>query len=309
MEYRKLGKTGLNLSVVGFGGATLGSVFRKINEEEGKRAAQVAIELGINYFDTAPFYGTRQGETVMGEALQGHRNQVVLSTKLGRYDSNQFDFSAEHVPISVDESLRLLKTDYVDLLIAHDVEFGDLRQIAEETIPAMIKLKEQGKCRFIGFSGYPLRALTDLFSKVEVDFVLSYCHYCLYNTSLVDKLGPSVKSKGLGLINASPLALGLLTNYPPAEWHPAPQELKDAARKAADLCRSRGTELSFIGMQFALTNDMVTSTLSGIESVEQLKKNLSIFNSPIDKELLSNVQEIFEPVRGTSWPSGRAENN
>ncbi len=173
----------------------------------------------------------------------------------------------------------------------------------------MIKLKEQGKCRFIGFSGYPLRALTDLFSKVEVDFVLSYCHYCLYNTSLVDKLGPSVKSKGLGLINASPLALGLLTNYPPAEWHPAPQELKDAARKAADLCHSRGTELSFIGMQFALTNDMVASTLSGIESVEQLEKNLSIFNAPIDKELLSDIQEIFKPVRGTSWLSGRAENN
>ena len=309
VEYRQLGKTGLKLSVMGFGGATLGSVFRKIDEEEGKRAVVAAIERGINYFDTAPFYGIRRGETVLGEALKGHRDKVILSTKLGRYGSDEFDFSADRVPTSVEESLRLLKTEYVDLLIAHDVEFGDLRQVAEETIPAMQKLKEQGKCRFIGFSGYPLGALMELLGKVEVDFVLSYCHYCLYNTALADKLGPEVKSKGLGLINASPLALGLLTNYPPADWHPAPQELKDAARRAADLCRSRGTELSFIGMQFAMSNDIVASTLSGIESREQLEKNLATLDAPVDTELLREVQAILEPVRGASWPSGREENN
>ena len=309
MEYRPLGKTGLKLSVMGFGAATLGSVFRKIDEEEGKRAVVAAIERGINYFDTAPFYGIRRGEIVLGEALKGHRDKVILSTKVGRYGLDDFDFSAERVPTSVEESLRLLQTDYVDLLIAHDVEFGDLRQVAEETIPAMQKLKEQGKCRFIGYSGYPLKALLELLPRVKVDFVLSYAHYCLYNTLLVEKLGPAVKSEGLGLINASPLAMGLLTNYPPADWHPAPQELKDAARRAGDLCRSRGPELSFIGMQFAMSNDLVASTLSGIETREQLEKNLATLDAPIDPELLREVQAILEPLRGTSWPSGREEND
>ena len=103
--------------------------------------------------------------------------------------------------------------------------------------------------------------------------------------------------------------MGLLTNYLPADWHPAPQELKDAAKRAGDLCRSRGTELSFIGMQFAMSNDLVASTLSGIETREQLEKSLATLDAPIDPELLREVQAILDPVRGTSWPSGREENN
>ena len=235
MEYREFGKTGLKLSVMGFGAATLGSVFRKIDESEGKRAVTAAIDRGINFFDTAPFYGVTRSETVLGEALQGRRHEIILSTKLGRYDFADFDFSAERVRTSIEESLRRLQTSYVDLLIAHDVEFGDLRQVVEETIPAMQKLKEQGKCRFIGFSGYPLKALTEVLAKVEsdVDFVLSYCHFCLYNTALVDTLGPAARARGLGLINASPVASGLLTQDGPPDWHPAPQELKDAARSRA----------------------------------------------------------------------------
>ena len=98
MEYRPLGKTGLKLSVMGFGAATLGRVFRKIDEEEGKRAVVAAIERGINYFDTAPFYGIRRGETVLGEALKGHRDKVILSTKVGRYGLDDFDFPPNGSP-------------------------------------------------------------------------------------------------------------------------------------------------------------------------------------------------------------------
>ena len=172
MEYREFGRTGLRLSVIGFGAATLGHVFRKIDEAEGKRAVAAAVDRGINFFDTSPYYGLTRSETVLGEALKGRRHKIILSTKLGRYDFADFDFSAERVRTSIEESLRRLQTDYVDLLIAHDVEFGDLRQVAEETIPAMQELKRQGKCRFIGFSGYPLKALTQLLeiAKSEIDF-------------------------------------------------------------------------------------------------------------------------------------------
>ena len=311
MKYREFGKTGLKLSVIGFGAATLGHQFRKIDEAEGKRAVTEAIDRGINLFDTSPYYGLTRSETVLGEALKGRRQEVILSTKLGRYDFADFDFSAARVRTSIEESLGRLQTDYVDLLIAHDVEFGDLRRVAEETIPAMEELKRQGKCRFIGFSGYPLKALTQVLEMVkgEIDFVLSYCHYCLYNTALVETLGPQARTQGLGLINASPLAMGLLTQDAPADWHPAPQELKEAARQAAELCRKRGAELSFIGLQFAMSNDLVSTTLSGIESREQLEKNLATLAAPMDTELLKEIQKIFEPVRNLSWPSGPPENN
>ena len=311
MEYREFGKTGLRLSVMGFGGATLGSVFRKIDEEEGKRAVAAAIDHGINYIDTAPFYGITRSETVLGEALKGRRQRIILATKLGRYGDDEFDFSAERVRTSIEESLRRLQTDYVDLLVAHDVEFGDLRQVAEETLPAMRELKRQGKCRFIGYSGYPLPTLARLleWDQVEVDFVLSYCHYCLYNTALVEKLAPVARARGLGLINASPLAMGLLTQEGPPAWHPAPQVLQDAARRAAQVCRKRGAELSFIGLQFALDNPAVTSTLSGIENREQLEKNLATLAAPIDQDLWQELQAIFKPVRNLAWPSGRPENN
>ena len=311
MEYREFGRTGLRLSVIGFGAATLGHVFRKIDEAEGKRAVAAAVDRGINFFDTSPYYGLTRSETVLGEALKGHRQEVILSTKLGRYDFADFDFSAVRVRTSIEESLGRLQTDYVDLLVAHDVEFGDLRQVAEETIPAMQELKRQGKCRFIGFSGYPLKALTQVLemAKSEIDFVLSYCHSCLYNTALVETFGPEVRARGLGLINASPLAMGLLTQDGPPDWHPAPQELKDAARQAAELCRKRGAELSFIGLQFAMSNEMISTTLSGIENREQLEKNLRTLAAPRDEELLKQIREIFEPVRNATWPSGLPENN
>ena len=311
MKYREFGKTGLKLSIMGFGGATLGSVFRKIDEEEGKRAVAAAIDHGINYIDTAPFYGITRAETVLGEALKGRRQGIILATKLGRYGDSEFDFSAECVRTSIELSLQRLQTDYVDLLVAHDVEFGDVRQVAEETLPAMGELKRQGKCRFIGYSGYPLQTLARLleWDKVGIDFVLSYCHYCLYDTALVERLAPAVQARGLGLINASPLAMGLLTQEGPPGWHPAPKNLKDAARRAAGLCRKRGAELSFIGLQFAMDNEAVTSTLSGIENREQLERNLATLAAPIDQDLLKELQAIFKPVRNLTWPSGRPENN
>ncbi len=140
MEYRKLGQTDLNLSLVGFGTATLGNVFGNIDPGEAIRAVHLAVDSGINFFDSSPYYGITLAETRLGEALAGRRERVVLATKCGRYGLDDFDFSAKRVAASMDESLRRLQTDYIDLFQVHDVEFGDVEQILHETLPALRQL-------------------------------------------------------------------------------------------------------------------------------------------------------------------------
>jgi L-galactose dehydrogenase len=127
-------------------------VYGTTEPSEGKRAVHSAIESGINFFDSSPYYGLTLSEERLGEALVGWRDKVVLATKCGRYGLDGFDFSAARVTASIDESLRRLQTDHVDLLQAHDVEFGDVDQIIHETVPAMRKIQEQGKARYIDVS-------------------------------------------------------------------------------------------------------------------------------------------------------------
>ncbi|KAG6514726.1 hypothetical protein ZIOFF_025096 [Zingiber officinale] len=230
LERRELGNTGFKLSCVGFGASPLGKVFGDVSHEDALAAVRLALQSGINFFDTSPFYGGTLSETVLGNCLselQVPREEFIVSTKCGRYKDG-FDFSAQRVTRSIDESLARLKLDYVDILHCHDIEFGSLDQIVNETIPALQKIKESGKARFIGITGLPLGIFTYVLDRVppgSVDVVLSYCHYGINDSTLVDLL-PYLKSKGVGVITASPLAMGLLTDVGPPEWHPAPSELK-----------------------------------------------------------------------------------
>jgi L-galactose dehydrogenase len=161
LEYRQLGHTSLQVSVVSFGASPLGNVFQQTDPAEGVAAVRYAVERGINFFDVSPYYGLTVAETRLGEALQGHRQQVVLATKCGRYGADEFDFSAERITTEFENSLRRLRTDHVDLLQAHDVEFANVEQIVRETLPAMRRLQQQGKARYIGITGYSLKNLVD----------------------------------------------------------------------------------------------------------------------------------------------------
>ncbi|XP_077234003.1 NAD(P)-linked oxidoreductase superfamily protein isoform X2 [Tasmannia lanceolata] len=269
LQLRELGKTGLKLSCVGFGASPLGNVFGRVSEEDAIASVREAFHLGINFFDTSPYYGGTLSEIVLGKALQAlrvPRNEFIVSTKCGRY-SDGFDFSAERVIRSIDESLGRLKLDYVDILQCHDIEFGSLDQIVNETIPALQKLKEAGKIRFIGITGLPLEVFTYVLDRVppgSVDVILSYCHYSINDSTLEDLL-PYLKSKGVGVISASPLAMGILTESGPPEWHPASSELKVQENVAA------AVELATFGK---------------------------------DKEMLQDVEAILEPVKNQTWPSG-----
>ena len=140
---------------MGFGASPLGNVFGEADPAEGIRAVHLAIDEEINFFDVSPYYGLTLAETRLGEALEGRRQSICLSTKCGRYGARHFDFSAKRIRQGLEESLTRLRTDYVDLLFAHDVEFGGPEQIIEETIPAMRGLQDEGKVRYVGISGYP----------------------------------------------------------------------------------------------------------------------------------------------------------
>jgi len=308
MDYRKLGKTDLNLSLVGFGGAALGGVFGNVDPGEGMRAVHLAVDSGINFFDTSPYYGITLAETRLGAALVGRRERVVLATKCGRYGMDEFDFSAKRVTASMDESLRRLQTDYVDLLQVHDLEFGDAQQIIEETIPALRRLQQQGKARYIGITGYPPKLLRRIAEAAPVDSILTYCHYNLMNTDMDAVLTGFARERGIGLINAAALHMGILTENGPAEWHPAPQAVRDAGKKATEFCRSHGADIADVAMRFSLDHPYVSSTLVGMANTRQVEASLELLCSASDPELLRQVEAILAPVFNYVWPSGRAEN-
>jgi L-galactose dehydrogenase len=308
MEYRKLGRTDLNLSLVGFGSATLGGVFGNIEPADGIRAVHLAVDSGINFFDSSPYYGITLSETRLGEALAGRRERVVLSTKCGRYGVDQFDFSAKRVTASIDESLRRLQTDYIDLFQVHDVEFGDVEQIIHETLPALRQLQKQGKARYIGITGYPPKLLRRIAEATPVDSILTYCHYNLINTDMDGVLTGFAREHGIGLINASGLCMGLLTEHGPPDWHPAPQQVRDAGKKAAEFCRAHGADISKLALRFCLDHPFVSSTLIGMSSTREVETSLELLQSSIDKELLAQVEAILAPVFNYVWPSGRPEN-
>ncbi len=309
MLRRPLGKTGLQVSVLSYGASSLGAVFHAVNEDDGIRAVHTALDLGINFIDVSPFYGLTKAETVLGKALKGvARDRYILATKAGRYGADAFDFSARRVTKSVDESLARLGVDHVDLIQCHDIEFGDLKQVVDETIPALRRLREAGKVKFIGVTGLPLPALQYVVERTHVDTILSYCRYSLNDTGL-ESLLPLLRQKNVGVINASPLSMGLLTDRGAPDWHPAGPEIRAACAAAAELCRHRGTDIAKLAVQYSVACPEIATTLVGTASPEYIRNNIQWCEQPMDGDLLHDVLEILKPIANKTWPSGRPENN
>jgi L-galactose dehydrogenase len=300
ITYNKLGKTNLKVSRLGFGCAALGNVYGDVTEDDAIQLVHQAIDSGINCFDTAPFYGNGLSEKRLGQALQGQRPKVILASKAG-HNHEGFDFSDQGIRRSCIGSLGRLKTDYLDIFQLHDIEYADPQQLTQEAIPALEKLKQEGQVRFIGVTGYSLNQLTELIQSQSLDLVLSYCHYNLLDQRLNEKLLPTVKTKGLGLINASVTHMGVLTEQGPPDWHPATQEVREASQKAAAYCRQQGSSLSTVALYFALQNPDIDMTLLGVKSETELAQSLQVVSCQLDESVLRNVQTILEPVQNRSW--------
>jgi L-galactose dehydrogenase len=209
---------------------------------------------------------------------------------------------------SIDESLRRLHTDYIDLFQVHDVEFGDVQQIIHETLAALRQLQQQGKARYIGVTGYPPKLLRQIAEATPVDSILTYCHYNLLNTDMDGVLTAFARERGIGLINASGLCMGILTEQGPPDWHPAPQQVRDAGKKAAEFCRLHGADLPEVALRFCLDHPYVSSTLIGMATMNQVEASLRLLQSSTDKVFLAQIEAILAPVFNYVWPSGRPEN-
>ncbi len=310
MQTRILGRTGLPLPILGFGASSLGQEFRSVTLDEAIRSVRVALECGLNFIDTSPFYGRGMSEVLLGVALRDvPRESYTLCTKLGRYDLQHFDFSARRVAESVDVSLHRLGTDHLDIVLCHDIEFVRMQSIVEETIPALRRMQQQGKVRFIGFSGYPQKIFRFICDQTEVDCVLSYNQYTLQNTRFAEETISYLKAKGVGIMNAGPFSARLLTNAPLPAWLKEPEEVKAAARRAAAHCAKKGIDIAQLALQFSCVNSDITTTIAGSANPDNIRNWARWVAEPIDRELLAEVQEIFRPVKNLGHQEGLAENN
>ena len=311
MELRVLGRTELRVSALSLGTSPFGGVFGEVGFSDCKRCLDTALDAGINFLDCSPYYGDTQAETMLGQTLRGvARERFVLATKVGRYgpDFTDFDFSPARVKRSVDESLARLGIETVDLIQCHDIEFGDLNQIVEETLPALREVVKSGKARFVGVTGLPLKVFREVVSRATIDTILSYCHYSLNDTSLENEVS-FLEQSGVGIISASPLSMGLLTRRGSPDWHPAPGAIREKCREAALFCQARGTSIEKLAIGFSLQNPRIATTLVGTSKAENIAQNVAWLDEPLDGELLGEVKAILAPIQNQSWSSGHAHNN
>lgn len=307
MEYREIGKTGMKVSNISFGASSLGGVFHSLKEEEGIEAVHTAVDNGINFIDVSPYYGHLKAETVLGKALKEiERNRYYLSTKVGRYGKdgvNYWDYSAKKAIESVYESLERLNVDYIDLINVHDIEFADLQQVCRETLPALVGLRNEGIVKHIGITNLTLSHFKYVIDHVPagtVESILSFCHYCLNDDALADYLD-YFEEHNVGVINASPFSMGLLTGRGVPEWHPAPKPLQHLCRQAVEHCINNGKSIEQLAVRFSVDNPRIATTLFSTTRSSSVLQNIDWVNAPLDEKLLGEVQKILEPRFRDTW--------
>lgn len=303
----------MRVSNLGFGASSLGGVFHDIREAEGIEAVHVAVDNGINFIDVSPYYGHLKAEIVLGKALKEiPRDKYYLSTKVGRYGKdgkNFWDYSAERVTASVFESMERLNIDYIDLINVHDVEFqgdlpGGLQKVVDETLPALVELRKKGVVGHVGITDLQPENLKWVIEHSEpgtVESVLSFCHYCLNDEMLLDYLD-FFEQNNIGVINASPFSMGLLSQRGAPAWHPAPEPLKEACRKATEYCDQQGYPIDKLAIQYSTAlNPRIATTLFSSANPKNVLKNIGYVNEPFDAQLAQKVQEIIGDQMRVRW--------
>ena len=312
MIYNEIGKTGMKVSSISFGASSLGGVFHSIREEEGIRAVHTAVDNGINFIDVSPYYGHYKAETVLGKALREiPRDKYYLSTKVGRYGKdgkNTWDYSAQRVTDSVYESMERLGIDFIDLINVHDIEFqaalpGGLQKVVDETLPALVELKKKGVVGHVGITDLQLQNLKWVIEHSEkgvVESILNFCHYTLNDDALEDYLG-FFEMHGIGVINASPLSMGLLSQRGVPDWHPAPKPLVNACQRAAEFCREKGYPIEKLAVQYSVSCPRIATTLFSSANPDNVRRNIEWANEEPDWDLVREVKEIIGDQQRVTW--------
>ncbi len=307
MEYREIGRTGMKVSALSFGASSLGSVFRETKEGEAVAAVHTAVDSGMNFIDVSPYYGHYKAETVLGKALREiKRDKYYLSTKVGRYGKdgvNTWDYSARRATESVYESMERLGVDHIDLINVHDIELADLHQVVDETLPALVALRDKGVVGHVGITDLQLENLQWVIDHVApgtVESILNFCHFTLNDDKLLDYLD-YFEQRGIGVINASPLSMGLLSRRGVPAWHPAPKSLVDACRRAVEYCDAKGYPIEKLAMQYSLSEPRIATTLFSSANPENVAKNIAFVSEQPDWELIGEVKRIIGDQQRVSW--------
>eukprot|EP01089_Gocevia_fonbrunei_P000912 TRINITY_DN10883_c0_g1_i2.p1 TRINITY_DN10883_c0_g1~~TRINITY_DN10883_c0_g1_i2.p1 ORF type:complete len:343 (-),score=85.10 TRINITY_DN10883_c0_g1_i2:50-1078(-) len=307
MSYRSLTPKApeLVVSSIGLGCGSLGSFYGAVDEQEGISLVKYCIKSGINFIDTAPWYGQGQSENIVGKALKEiPRQAYFLATKVGRYENDilkMFDFSYKKTIESVNTSLERLGVDYIDVIQIHDCEFAESYDILiKETLPALKTFVDSGKCRYIGLTGYPLKMFEEVLDLIQDQFniisVLSYCRFTLFDKTLLTNLD-FYSSRKIGVINAAPIAMGILSSQGPPHWHPANQKLKEICADAAKYCDSKNVSIAKLAVWFSTHTPEITITLVSSPSAKLMGENVETAVtqelSQVEKETLAYVEETF----------------
>ena len=319
MKYKKLGRTGLKVSQICLGAMNYGD---PVSETESINIVKSAIAMGVNFFDTADAYAGGRSEEILGKALKGERQSVVIATKVcGKTGpgANDSGLSRKHMMQAIEESLRRLQTDYIDLYYAHT---PDYETPVEETLRAMDDLVHQGKVRYIGcsnFSAWQLckaRGMSDIYNLVRFECVQP--PYNLLTRDIELELLPLCADDGIGVCVYNPLAGEMLTGKhefgkPPAEGRFTHKIMGsgylerywsamnfDAVDKLKQLAKEHGCSMPQFALAWILNNETITSVLSGTTAIEQLQENLSATEIKLSQKELNvcdEVWQIFRPPR------------
>ena len=200
--------------------------------------------------------------------------------------------------------MERLNVDHIDLINVHDVEFTELQKVAEETLPALVELRDKGVVGHVGITDLQpenLKWLVENTPEGTVETILNFCHYCLNDDLLLDYMD-FFEEKGVGIINASPLSMGLLSQRGTPDWHPAPESLKEACARAAEYCNEKGYPIEKLAVQYSTSlNPRIATTLFSSANPVNVLKNISYVNEPVDMELVAKVRDIIGDQMRVRW--------
>ena len=298
MQYRRFGKTDWQVSEVGLGGSWFYGrpEFGLKLFSYGARIVERALELGINYFDTAPLYGQGRSEEVLGAALKGVTEPYYLATKVGYYPE-PFDYTRDTVWRGFEASLKRLQRDKVDLLQIHEAEQAGWEGIfgAGRTLETLLEIQEQGLTKYIGLTGSDLGLMRDILKESDVFVsVITFCKYDLLTQEAQEILVPTAAERDVAVITASPLHAGLLGSKREL-WMENGRfaDLYDKLDQVEALLADLPEDITHTALRYLLSDPRVSILLSGVASIEELETSVSVADGHyLPPELIAQIEAI-----------------
>jgi D-threo-aldose 1-dehydrogenase len=304
-----IGKTGLEVTRLGLGGAPLGGLFESVPEEAARAALAAAYDEGIRYFDTAPFYGHGRGEMRIGAYLRERpRDEFVLSTKVGRVlvpaegsvEDHQykdvlplnpvFDFSADGILRSFESSLERLGLERIDILLVHDPD-DHYRAVLDQAFPALARLREEGAVRAIGAGMNQWEMLRDFARHADFDCFLLAGRYTLLDQSALAELLPLCAERRIAVLLGGPYNSGVLAGGGHYNYEAASPAIREKVRRLEIVASRHGVPLKAAALQFPLAHPTVATVIPGARTAAEVKDNVRMFSHPIPKGFWNELRD------------------